>query len=70
MANKPLQSIKFPGLDDTYTVPVVDSTLTQSGGAADAKKVGDEITQIKSDFVALGLTIDEGLLCVEYGEEE
>ena len=50
MANKPLQSIKFPGLDDTYTVPVVDSTLTQSGGAADAKKVGDEITQLKSDF--------------------
>lgn len=53
MANKPLQSIKFPGLDDTYTVPVVDSTLTQSGGAADAKKVGDEITQIKSDLLLL-----------------
>lgn len=32
------------------TVPAVDATLTVSGAAADAKKTGDEITQLKSDL--------------------
>ena len=50
MANKPLQSIKFPGLNDTYTTPQVDATLTTTGAAADAKKVGDEITSVKQDL--------------------
>lgn len=50
MANKPLKSIKFPGLSDTYTVPEVDATLTGTGKAADAKKVGDEVTAIKADL--------------------
>ena len=48
MANVPLKSIKFPGLDDTYTVPVVDSSLTQSGAAADAKVAGDKVGELKS----------------------
>ena len=48
MANKPLKSIKFPGLADTYTVPEIDNTLTTSGKAADAKKVGDELGNLKS----------------------
>lgn len=48
MANKPLKSIKFPGLSDTYTVPEVDSTLTGSGKAADAKVVGDQLGDLKS----------------------
>lgn len=48
MANVPLKSIKFPGLDDTYTVPVVDSSLTQSGAAADAKVAGDKVAELKS----------------------
>lgn len=43
MANKPLKSIKYPGLSDTYTFLQNDPTLTQSGQAADAKVVGDEI---------------------------
>ena len=50
MANIPLQDIEFPGLPDKYTVPVVDNTLTTTGAAADAKKVGDEITSIKQDL--------------------
>lgn len=48
MANKPLKSIKFPGLSDTYTVPQVDSTLTTSGSAADAKVAGDQLRDLKS----------------------
>lgn len=50
MATKPLKSLKFPTLDDTYTVPQVDDTLTVQGAAADAKKVGDELTDIKGDI--------------------
>ena len=50
MANKPLKSIKFPNLSNTYTVPEVDATLTGTGKAADAKKTGDEITAIKADL--------------------
>lgn len=45
MANKPLQSIKFPGLSDTYVVPQIDNTLTQPGQVADAKVVGDKIKE-------------------------
>lgn len=66
MANKPLKSIKFPGLSDTYTVPEVDATLTGTGKAADAKKVGDEVTAIKADFNELGLSVVNGALCVTY----
>ena len=58
MANKPLQSIKFPGLSDTYTTPQVDATLTTTGAAADAKKVGDEITSIKEDLSDIETEID------------
>ena len=50
MANKPLKSIQFPGLSDTYTIPQVDASLATSGAAADAKKTGDEITSLKQDF--------------------
>lgn len=46
MANKPLKSIKFPGLPDTYTIPQTDATLTQPGQPADAKAVGDEIADL------------------------
>ena len=50
MADKPLKSIKFPGLTDTYTIPQIDTTLSISGKAADAKAVGDEISELKSGF--------------------
>ena len=54
MANKNLKSIKFPGLSDTYVVPQIDSTLTQTGRPADAKATGDAIS-------ALGDSVDEDI---------
>jgi len=56
MANKPLKSITFPGLTDTYTIPQVDSTLTVSGDAADAKAVGDQLTDLKADLTGMNAT--------------
>ncbi len=46
---KYLKGINFPGLDGTYYVPEVDDTLTVSGGAADAKVVGNRISNEKSE---------------------
>lgn len=43
MANVPLSSLKFPGLDDVYTIPQVDDTLSVQGGAADALRTGNRI---------------------------
>lgn len=59
MATKPLKSLKFPTLDDTYTVPQVDDTMTVQGAAADAKKVGDELTDIKGDISELNTATAE-----------
>lgn len=50
MANKPIKSIKYPGLSDTYTFAQIDTTLSQSGQAADSKAVGDKITDLKEDL--------------------
>ena len=32
-------------------IPAIDATLTTTGAAADAKKVGDEISDLKDDFI-------------------
>lgn len=53
MSTKPLKSITFPNLSDTYTVPQIDDQLTTAGKAADAKKTGDELSQLKEDFNAV-----------------
>lgn len=54
MANKPLQTIKFPGLTDTYTVPQVDSNFVGTAGQVpDSKKVHDEIDSLKEDLTSI-----------------
>lgn len=45
MSEVKLQKLKFPGLESTYTIPVVDNTLTEEGAAADAKATGDKIAK-------------------------
>lgn len=64
MANKPLKSITFPGLRDTYTIPQIDPTLSQSGQAADAKKTGDEISELKNTLEDLYGQPSENILDV------
>lgn len=44
----------------------IDSTLTVTGKAADAKKTGDEISGIKNTLNNLGLTVVDGKLCAVY----
>ena len=61
MANIPMKDIQFPGLDDTYTFAQVDDTLTTQGKAADAKKTGDEITELKADFTQIDSYFLEGI---------
>ena len=56
MANIKLQSIQFPQINNTYTIPSVDNTLTVTGAAADAKKTGDEISDLKADLNQYGAT--------------
>lgn len=45
-------------------IPTVDNTLTTAGAAADAKKTGDEISDLKEDLdsLTLGIDDDDGLL--------
>lgn len=51
MANIPLKTIKFPGLDDTYTVPQIDSSFTGvAGEVPDSNKVKGEISSLKEDL--------------------
>ena len=39
-------------LEGNPAIPAVDSTLTQEGAAADAKKTGDEIAELKSSLTS------------------
>ena len=50
MANNTLYAVRYPGSSGTrYELDAdTDTTLTEPGVAADAKKTGDEITSIKN----------------------
>lgn len=72
MATKPLRSLTFPGLNDKYTVPVADNTLTVSGGAADAKATGDALsTKAEQDGYYQEMTVGdaEQLVSTKYVED-
>lgn len=47
---------------------VIDKTLTIDGAAADAKVVGDELTDVKSDLSDLGLSVVNGTINITYEE--
>lgn len=67
MATKPLRSLTFPGLSDTYTVAVTDPTLKLTGEPADAKTVGDWLTTADAKATVAEELATEGL--VSYGNE-
>lgn len=48
----------------------LDTTLTESGKAADAAAVGAEVSTIKEDLSALGLSVVEGAINITYATEE
>lgn len=58
MANKPIHSIKFPGLEDTYTFVQADATLSQQGDAADAAATGNRFNTIESSVANLERDIE------------
>lgn len=45
-----VEKYDYTELDNKPSIPVVDGTLDVSGAAADAKVVGDEITNLKADL--------------------
>ena len=71
MATIPLKDITFPGLDNTYTIPEIDNTLSTAGKAADAKKTGDKLDDLSGStrnlfdyhkLQATGITISNGVV--------
>lgn len=47
---------------------VVDTSLSVAGAAAESKKTGDEISQLKNDLNDMGLSVVDGKLCITYKE--
>ena len=67
MANKPIKSINYPGLPDTYTFLQIG---TEAGQAADAKAVGDEIADLKTDLNKFTVTDTETGDIFGFGEND
>lgn len=65
MANKPLKSIKFPSLNDTYTIPqnagdlAYDPSTSYGNGT-----IGKELNTIDN----IGLSVVSGKLCITFSE--
>ena len=60
------EKTKLSGIEEQATKTVIDATLSNAGQAADAKKVGDELGDLKEDLSDLGLSVVDGKLCVTY----
>lgn len=56
------------GNDGKLYVPGIDNTLTDENKAANAKVTGEQIGSLKSDLISLGLSVVDGMLCVEVEE--
>lgn len=56
MAEKKLKTLQFEGLNTTYVLPEVDPTSSISGDAADAKIVGDHLTDVNNPH---GVTLEQ-----------
>ena len=54
MANKPLKTIKFPGLNDVYTIPQPDASLTDNNKYAPAGVVGTELDELDAKIDEIG----------------
>ena len=54
-------------LEPGGSVPI-DDTLSISGAAADAKKTGDEISELKEELSDLGLSVVDGAINITYEE--
>lgn len=67
MGNKPLKSIKFPGLPDTYTIPqggeggsiTVDDALSSSSTNPVQNKVVKAALDLKANSSSLGNKLDK-----------
>lgn len=72
MANIPLKTIKFPGLENTYTVPQLDDTLAVTGKAADAKAVGDALAEkanVDGEYESMTVGNAEQLVSTVFSED-
>lgn len=64
------EKTKLSGIEAGATNTLIDDTLTETGQAADAKKTGDEIADLKDAYEQIGLSVVNGLLNITYNVTE